>query len=359
MEHYLPPYVSRELISERLPDIFPEGTVNRNYLIREMAASTVFTMLYIGAIEGLDVQLGPMHVYRMTHEQSAKSEDLHRADYRIQALKRNFNPEGTRWYADNTREPIRDETLREGLIQVGAVVSLSGIATTSSRPRYMLKKEFAMLFDPDLNGEQLAEHIAEWQSKYLSKSALTRISLAALGRTNPEQDVLVTFPNSETRWLSPGLSSVISKAVIEVFAKLFLEVPGVLWLSTSGDKVIARDEKLAMRIGLNIQSDKDLPDIILVDLGPDDPLVVFIEVVATDGAISDRRQQAIYQLTDKAGFAPEQVVFVTAYMDKNSAGFKKTISNIAWNSFAWFVSEPENLVHFRGTTKKLTQLLKP
>ncbi|ETZ24175.1 hypothetical protein N824_16680 [Pedobacter sp. V48] len=95
-----------------------------------------------------------------------------------------------------------------------------------------------------------------------------------------------------------------------------------------------------------------------MDLGPDDALVVFIEVVDTDGAISDRRQQAIYALTDKAGFACKQVVFVTAYIDKNSAGFKKTISNIAWNSFVWFVSEPENLVHFSGATKKLSQLLR-
>jgi hypothetical protein len=357
MDYDLPPYVSRELILERLPDIFPEGTINRGYLIREMAASTVFTMLYIGAIEDSDVQLGPMHVYRMTHEQSAMSNDEDRIAYRTMVLKRNFNPEGTRWYADNTREPIRDETLREGLIQIGAVVSLSGIPTTSSKPRYMLKKEFALLFDPSLADEALTEHIASWQSKYLSKSALTRISLAALGKNNPDEDVLVSFPNSETRWLSPGLSSVISKAVIEVFAKLFLEIPGVLWLSTSGDKVIARDEKLASKIGLNIQADKDLPDIILVDLGPDDPLVVFMEVVATDGAISDRRQLAIYDLTDNAGFAREQIVFVTAYMDKNSAGFKKTISGLAWNSFAWFVSEPENLVHFKEGTTKLTRMI--
>lgn len=45
----LPPYVSRELVSERLPLIFPEGTPNRNYCVREMAASTVFAMLYTKA----------------------------------------------------------------------------------------------------------------------------------------------------------------------------------------------------------------------------------------------------------------------------------------------------------------------
>ena len=64
----LPPYNTRELILERLPEIFPIGTPNRSYCIRELAASTIFTMLYIGAVDGADVYLGPVHVYRMTHE---------------------------------------------------------------------------------------------------------------------------------------------------------------------------------------------------------------------------------------------------------------------------------------------------
>ncbi|EBG4192197.1 restriction endonuclease, partial [Salmonella enterica] len=33
---------SLEVIAERLPLIFPEGTENRNYVIREMAARTLY-----------------------------------------------------------------------------------------------------------------------------------------------------------------------------------------------------------------------------------------------------------------------------------------------------------------------------
>ncbi|MEN5308868.1 hypothetical protein ABE425_15245 [Chryseobacterium cucumeris] len=82
----LPTYVTRELIYERLPVIFPEGTPNRIYLIREMAASTIFTMLYIGAIDGRETYIGPVHVYRMTMEQSALSDDLSRKEYGKNAL---------------------------------------------------------------------------------------------------------------------------------------------------------------------------------------------------------------------------------------------------------------------------------
>jgi hypothetical protein len=71
------------------------------------------------------------------------------------------------------------------------------------------------------------------------------------GAVASESGVLVTFPNNETRRLAPGPSSIITQAVIEVFAKDFLEYPAVLWLSESGNKVVARDDEIAAAIGLN------------------------------------------------------------------------------------------------------------
>ena len=131
----LPPYVTRGLVAERLPLIFPEGTPNRNYCIRELAASTIFTMLYIGAVEGQDRYLGPVHVYRMTEEQSQVSGNDDRLHYASPVLKHKYDFQGTRWYADNTREPIRDETLREGLVAIGAVLALTRSLSSSKSLR--------------------------------------------------------------------------------------------------------------------------------------------------------------------------------------------------------------------------------
>ena len=60
-------------IHERLGTIFPEGTAHRNFLIREMAAKTVFTMLYIGAVHGTRCWLRPDQVTRMTDHQAAST----------------------------------------------------------------------------------------------------------------------------------------------------------------------------------------------------------------------------------------------------------------------------------------------
>lgn len=347
----LPPYVTRDIILERLQFIFPEGTPNRGYCIRDMAASTVFTMLYIGAVEGNDQYLGPVHVYRMTREQAALVSDEDRLGYRVNVLKKGFLPEGTRWYADNTREPIRDETLREGLVQIGAVFALSNLPTTSSRPRYALKKDFASLFNPALTGELFEETTKKWQDQNLSASARARISLAMRSAGSSADRILVTLPNGEARHISSGPSSEISKAIVEVFAIKFLSDPVLLWLSTSDAKVTYTDNAIATAIGISIQADKNLPDIILVDLGRREPIVIFIEVVATDGPVTERRQHAIYELTDSAGFKREQIAFVTAYSDRQSPGFRKTFSNLAWNSYAWFMSEPDKIVHFKNLKK--------
>ena len=342
-----PPYVPWSLVAERLPLIFPEGTPNRGYCIREMAAKTVFAALYIGAVEGEDRYLGPVHVYRMTEEQAAAANQIDREAYAAAVLKKNGQVPGKRWYADNSREPVRDETLREGLVAVGAVLRREDLPTTSGLPRYALKADFAALFDPVLAGTALEAAIAAFQTAHLSKLALARVSIMLSGAAGTSTGVLVTFPNKETRNLAPGPSSIISKAVVEEFATRFLKQPAVLWLSESGNKVVARDDKLAQAIGLKIEADKNLPDLILVDLVAPSPLLVFVEVVATDGAITDRRRDAIHQLTDAAGFPRTQVAFLTAYQDRESAGFRKTVSGIAWGSFAWFVSEPDQIVILR------------
>lgn len=118
------------------------------------------------------------------------------------------------------------------------------------------------------------------------------MSLAKLGRKASADKIPVRFPNAETRNLSAGPSSEISKAVIETFAASFLEHPVVLWLSTSDDKVVARDDEMAAKIGLKIEADRNLPDIILVGIARDYPLLVFVGVVATYGPVSDCRQRA-------------------------------------------------------------------
>ncbi len=331
-------------IHDRLRKIFPEGTTNRNYVTREMAARTVFVMLYIGAMDYLEIWLRPDQVTRMSDAQAVMEDDDSRNSWREESLRPSKDVIKGRWYAANTREPIRDESLRDGLVRMGAVAERSGLPTTSPHPRYALTEDFAELFNPSLTATRLTEKMEWWQEAYLSSGALARVAIMRSGAVAGGNRVLVTFPNGETRRMEPGPSSVISKAVIEEFAPRFLQTPGVIWLSESRNQVVARDDQLAQSIGLTIQPDRNLPDIILVDIGPMEPLIVFAEVVATAGPVSEARKDSLMSIATEAGFNQDQVAFVTAYADRDDAAFKSSVSELAWNSFAWFRSEPDHML---------------
>ncbi len=349
-------------IQQRLLHIFPEGTEHRSYIVREMAAKTVFVCLYADAIEGTARWIRPNQICRMTEAQSKIIDDASREAWYVNSGKNGFVPSvGTPWFADTTREPIRDETIGEGFIPVRAIVERAGLPTTSSKGRYALEAAFAILFDTALSEEDFKKQAGDWRANHLSKTALARQALVAHGAISADGTVQVTFPNGETRSLSAGPSSVIAKAVIEQFTKRFLKKPHVLWLSESGNKVVARDEKLAATLGIVIDQAKALPDIILVDLGEDaggsDLLVVFAEVVATDGPINRQRKEALTAIAKDAGFENEHLAFLTAFLDRSTAQFKKAIVEIAWGTYVWLVSEPDQVIDLRdGHARKLSEL---
>ena len=117
--------------------IIPENVDNANDARNIIAARTVFVMLYSFAIEGESGRIRPSTVTVMTDKQSVKHSRAERERWLSEMLgaKKPNDPE--RWYSENTREPIRDDTIAT-LKQLGAVDEVKGIPTTSSKPRYFL-----------------------------------------------------------------------------------------------------------------------------------------------------------------------------------------------------------------------------
>lgn len=342
----LPKLLSVTDIHTRLERLFTHGLEMRKNLVREMAAKTVFVFLYGGMVDGAARYLRPSHVYFFTEDQAKKISDGDRLRWLAQSKKPGFRPEGSRWYADTTREPIRDETIRFGLLHVGAVGKLLGVAVTSSMPIYFLKADFAAIFNPDMDEATLEAAIATWQKKHLTVAARARMALLATGRVRSDDEVLVNCPDGTVAKLSSGPSSIISKAVIEQFAPSFLTAPALLWLSESGAKVRHQDKNAAKALGLDIDQSKVLPDIILANVGDtgEDTHLVFVEVVASDGPMNQARRDALLQYIMQAGFPEEQCLFGTAFEDRADIAFKKCLPELAWGTFVWFRSEPDCLV---------------
>lgn len=334
-------------IHQRIQEIIPEQLDPRGWVRREMGARIVFVMLYGCAVEGRDRWIRPTAVTDMTDSQANRQDSAARVAWLdlVQSPARPRDIVG-RWYGENTREPIRDESLR-AMLDLGVALERPGIPTTSPKPRYALAAPFAGLFDPKLSDKELADAIAAWQEAHFSRAAQMRIALARKRATGDSESVLVTLPNGEVRQLAPGPSSSLTRAAIESFALRFLAQPAVILLSESATKLTYRDEEIASAVGLQIQVSATLPDVLLADLGVDPPLLVFVECVASDGPISERRKAELCQIAAEGGYASSDCAFVTVFHDRTSSPFRSMANALAWGSFVWFETEPDDLVYFR------------
>ncbi|GFM83521.1 hypothetical protein PSCICN_42130 [Pseudomonas cichorii] len=117
--------------------------------------------------------------------------------------------------------------------------------------------------------------------------------------------------------------------------------PVVVHISTSERKAFQELAGEADDIGLRMSPSAELPDIVAADTGYEDGLrLVFIEVVHSDGPITELRKNALLRIAEGAGIPEKHVKMITAFEDRNSSPFKKRISEMARGSDIWFRSEP-------------------
>ena len=343
----LPALVSVDEVQRRLEAIFPGAFPDRGILVGRMAAQVVFVFMYGGFIEGSGRLLRPSLVYFFTAEQARRVAKGQREAWLSIALRPGHRPSGKRWYADNTRESIRDDLIRDRLLAMGIVGRKEGVATTSSAPVYFLSAAFTALFSPGLDAAALVDAVAAWRSAHLGSSTLKRMALKAQGALARQGDVFIEMPDGTRMRIAAGPSSPILQAMVEEFAPRWLRKPVVLWISASDQKSHPQFVQLAASIGLTFPADKELPDLILADLaGP--VRFLFCEIVATDGPVTIQRKAALTAIARQSGIDAAQLHFVTAFQDRQAAAFRKTFSRIAPDSDIWFSTEPDLILELRS-----------
>jgi hypothetical protein len=89
-----------------------------------------------------------------------------------------------------------------------------------------------------------------------------------------------------------------------------------------------------------------MPDLMLADVGtPHGKLqFVLIECVATGGAMTRERFSALRIWLSANGFSDTPAAFGTVFGDRSEAVFRRSVGELAWGSFVWFASEPDNLI---------------
>src|SRR5688500_3296358 len=143
------------ILRVRLAEIFPIELEYRSWAVAERAARALFVFIYVLAIEDVtENRVRPAMVTTMSDVQATQQHIAERLRWWAQARRPRSpqQPLPGRWYAENTREPIRDETFRAWK-EYGALLE-DPAPTTSSVPRYRLALDFADLFDPQLEAQE-------------------------------------------------------------------------------------------------------------------------------------------------------------------------------------------------------------
>lgn len=351
----LRPLPTREEVHARLRRLFPPeafDTVTSNPL----AAAATAAMLYVGAIVPDDEQSSsestwarPSVCLWLSDAAYAHDADHERAAWLTAALRNRkqvaellaswgepFEP----WYADNTRETLRDETFPRWL-DFGAMRYREGVKTTSSQPRWALTESFADLFDPELTGDALDAAIESWSENHLSPGDVIKVRTAR-DRDRGQYAVTVNLPGGRVRMLEPGEASLILKGVIEQWAPARLGDPVVLTISEPGRKLVVADNETLLAAGLNINVSLLLCDALLVDLATKPVTFWMVEAVASDGPIDEDRKRQFLRWAEDHRIPPASCHFLTAFSSRHSTSARRRLKDLAAGTYAWYADEPHH-----------------
>jgi hypothetical protein len=313
-----------------------------------LAGAAVFVCLYVEAIGG-ENKLRPSTVLWMCDAAARwRARSRRMAWYRAattnhEAVRRLLAQNGIEhrpWYAENSRETLRDEVFRQWS-RLGAIERDEATATTSSKPAWSLTSGFAALFDANLPEDQLEEQIEVWQDDHLGPVGLARRAITRQ-REQAGHAVVVQLPTGAQRMLRPGDSSLILKGIIEKLVYRIMDEPAVLAISESARKVDVVDKELLDGLGIVIKADRLLPDALLFDASPG--RFWFVEAVATDGEINDEARKAdLLAWAASQGIAASACGFLTGFLSRTDAAFRRRVPTIAWGTLVWFLDEPDKL----------------
>ena len=276
-----------------------------------MGARTVFAFLYVGAVEGFQRWIRPSQVYSMGDEQAKLCNADIRRKYTQDSLSPGYKPKHEQWYRAGTRESIRDDVIRRGLLGSGRAVERPGLPTNSSRPRYALTHSFA-------------SHL-----------------LGSIGSPAPEPTPVVTsrpvqveLAGGMRRSLSPGDSSDMVKATLMKLAPRRLGSFEPIVISDPSVRLHPDDKEALDRHGIPLDPERLIPDLVLKN---QDGFAV-IEIVHTDGPIDENRKRILHET-----FGPE-CRLINVFRSRHCHTFRRFCAEVAWGSEIWLTDEMEHRI---------------
>lgn len=263
------------------------------------------------------------------------SENYHGTHDIIRFINDNFpNKAGfdNRGYQENSRETIRDDTLKPW-VDAAIMEAKPGIATNDQHNGYRFTAEFAALVRKYATDE--------WDDAlhaFLNTHAAYKTRLKQIKAIDKGYPVLY---EGETFHLKSTKHNKLQKLVLEEFAPRFASGARLLYLGDTSNRTLVIDRKLMGSIGIHVFDDISiLPDIVLYD--EKNNRVLFIEAYSSTGEFSFERVQKVLSLCK----TDAEIAFVTAF--EKTRKMLSVYPKIAWDTDIWVAEDATHMTHKNG-----------
>ncbi len=239
-------------------------------------------------------------------------------------------------YAENTRETIRDESIKP-LVAAGILLhnpDQPDRAVNSPKNCYQVEACALELFRK--YGTPL------WEGLLLAylRDRPTLSEKYALGRQIQKIPLRIHL-GQEIR-LSAGEHSKLIRAIIEEFAPRFVPEGDLIYVGDTGAKWGYFDRSLLESLGVEVHHHGKMPDVVIYYRKKN--WLVLAEAVTSSGPVDGRRHAELLALF---GSSSAGLVFVTAFPDRGEI-MRRFVSVVAWETEVWCASDPTHLIHFNG-----------
>jgi hypothetical protein len=238
-------------------------------------------------------------------------------------------------YAPNTRETIRDESVKY-YVESGMLVrnpDMPSRPVNSAKTVYRIETNALELFRSF--GTEL------WEGKLAGYLAARESIRSELVRHRELARIPVTIGSGITVSLSPGGQNPLIKNVIENFCSRFTPGAEILYIGDAEGKFLQYEKRQLYELGIEIDAPEKMPDVVAYYSAKN--WLVLIEAVTSAGPVDGKRRFELKKLFKgaKAG-----LVFVTAFETK--AALRSFLGQISWETEVWIADNPDHLIHFDG-----------
>lgn len=239
-------------------------------------------------------------------------------------------------YAENTRETIRDESIKP-LVSAGVVMHNPddpSRAVNSPKNCYQVEPDALTLFRTF--GKPT------WR-KMLTAYLPRRQTLAdKYARHRDMARIPVRIKDGETITLSAGEHSTLIRAILEEFSPRFVPNGELIYVGDTGSKWGYFDRDLLKSLCVDVRQHGKMPDVVIYFRAKN--WLILAEAVTSSGPVDGRRHA---ELSELFKYSTAGLVYVTAFPSRGET-MRKYLSVIAWETEVWSADAPTHLIHFNG-----------